>query len=108
MIESARDIAVRFHAELIAAYVNQPEISPADRAALDERLEMARAAGARIEILDGEDPVDAILDFARARGFTQLFIDHSQRPGIRTRLFGNPVDRLIRRSRGMDARVFPH
>ncbi len=90
MIESAHDIAVKFHGELIAAYVSQPEISPADRTALDEKLEMARAAGARIEILDGENPVDAILDFARARGTTQLFIGHSQRSGIRTRLLGNP------------------
>src|SRR5262249_29592538 len=108
MIETGRTIAGRFHGELIVVYVSQSEISPADRAALEEKLAMARAAGARIEILDGGDPVDALLDFARSRGITQIFIGHSQRSGIWSRLWGNPVDKLIRRSQGMDVRVFPH
>jgi len=107
MMESARIIADRFHADLMAAYVNQDRISPADRSALEDRLSVARSGGASIEILEGEDPVSAILDFARSRGITQLFIGHSQRSGIGPRLWGNPVERLIRRSRGMDVRVFP-
>jgi len=108
MIDTARIIADRFHGELIVAYVNQPEISPDDQATLQEKLAIARTAGARIEILDGEDPVDTLLEFARSRGITQLFIGHSQRAGIWPRIRGNPVDRLIRLSRGMDVRVFPH
>jgi len=107
MIETARIIAERFHGELITAYVNQPQISPADQTALDEKMAMARAAGARIEILDSENPVDALLDFARSRGITQIFIGHSQRSGLWSRMLGNPVDQLIRRSRGMDVRIFP-
>jgi two-component system sensor histidine kinase KdpD len=107
MIETARIIAERFHGELITAYVNQPQISPADLTALDEKMAIARAAGARIEILDSENPVDALLDFARSRGITQIFIGHSQRSGLWSRMLGNPVDQLIRRSRGMDVRVFP-
>jgi two-component system sensor histidine kinase KdpD len=107
MIETGRIIAERFHGELIVAYVSQPEISPADQAALDEKLAIARAAGASIEVLDGEDPVGTILDFARARGITQLFIGHSRRSGLWTRIWGNPVDNLIRKSEGMDVRVFP-
>lgn len=108
MIETARTIAEKFHCEVIGAYVNQPNISASDQAALDERLGIVRASGARLEILEGEDPVSAILDFAKSRGITQLFIGHSQRSGIGPRLRGNPVDRLIQRSRGMDVRVFPH
>ncbi len=107
MIDTAQNIAERFHGELIVAYVNQPETSPSDQEALDQRLNIARAAGARIEILEGDNPVDAILDFAKSRGITQLFIGHSQRSGFRTRLLGNPVDKLIQQSRGMDVRIFP-
>ncbi len=107
MLEAARVIADRFHADLIAAYVTQDQISRADQAALEEKLSVARAAGASIEILEGEDPVSAILDFARSHGITQLFIGHSQRSGIGPRLWGNPVEKLIRRSRGMDVRIFP-
>jgi two-component system sensor histidine kinase KdpD len=107
MLDSARMVADRFHGELIAAYVHQPSISASDQAALDEKLDMARTAGANIEILEGDDPVSAILEFANSKGITQLFIGHSQRSGLGARLLGNPVDRLIQRSRGMDVRVFP-
>jgi two-component system, OmpR family, sensor histidine kinase KdpD len=60
-----------------------------------------------VEMLEGEDPVDTILEFARARGVTQLFIGHSQRSGLRAKIWGNPVDKLIRESEGMDVRIFP-
>jgi two-component system sensor histidine kinase KdpD len=105
MIDTAKAIADRFHGELIVAYVRQPEISAADNAALEEKLDMARSAGALIEILEGEDPVDAIVDFARLRGITQLFIGHTQT--LRRWPWGDPVGKLIRRSRGMDVRIFP-
>lgn len=107
MIEAAQIIAERFHGELIVAYVNQPNISAPDKEALDEKLCLARAAKASIEILEGDDPVSAILDFARAKGITQLFIGHTQRSGIGARLLGNPVDKIIERSTGMDVRIFP-
>ncbi len=63
---------VRFYREAIAVNVDQPEISSVERAAVDEKLSLARAAGTRVEILHGRDPVDAILEFARARGITQV------------------------------------
>ena len=107
MLATARGIAEKFHAELFATYVRQAGISAADRAVLDEKLQAARSAGARVEILEGEDPAAAILDFARAKGITQLFLGHSQRSGIGARLWGNPVDQIIRRSTGMDVRIFP-
>ena len=107
MLETARTIAGRFHGELTVAYVNQADIAEQDRAAIEERLALAREAGAAIEILEGDDPVEAILEFAKARGITQLFIGHSQRGGVGARLWGTPVDKLIERSRGMDVRVFP-
>lgn len=108
MMETALIISERFHAELIVAYVNQPHLSPEDRAALEERLMIARASGAHVEILEGENPVSTLLDFARSRGITQLFVGHTQRSGLKTRLLGSPIDQLIRLSRGMDVRVFPN
>lgn len=107
MIETGRVIAERFHGELIVAYVSQPEISPADQAALDAKLAIARAAGATIEVLDGEDPVDTILDFARARGITQLFIAHSGRSGYWTRIWGNQVDKADSQVRKNGRAPFP-
>lgn len=108
MIQTGQIVARRFHGELLAAYVNEPNISRADRMALEQRLNVARAAAIHIEILDGDDPVNAILDFARSRGITQLFIGHSQRSKLWSSMRANNVDRLIQRSRGMDVRIFPN
>jgi two-component system, OmpR family, sensor histidine kinase KdpD len=107
MIETARLVSDRFHGDLLVAYVKQPQISAADKAALEEKLQLARAAGARIVILEGEDPVQAILDFAASGGVTQIFIGHSQRSGLGPNIWGNPVDKLLRGAHGMDVRVFP-
>jgi two-component system, OmpR family, sensor histidine kinase KdpD len=105
MIDTARMIAEKFHAEMTVAYVKQEELSAEDRSALEEKLELARAAKARIEILDGEDAVDAILDFIHSHGITQLFIGHTQ--SIRKWHWSDPVEKLIRRSHGLDLRIFP-
>ena len=106
MMEIAQIIAKRFHGELIVAYVKQANISPEDQSALDARLAIANAAGAHVEILEGDDPADTLLEFARSRGITQLFVGHSQRTGL-ARLKGSPLDKLIWEGRGMDVCVFP-
>jgi two-component system sensor histidine kinase KdpD len=105
MIETARMVAERFHGEMTVAYVKQSNLSEADRIALEEKLALARSAKAQIVILEGEDPTDAILDFANSHAITQLFIGHTKR--TRKWLWRDPVEKLIRRSRGMDLRIFP-
>ena len=82
MVETARSIAEKFHGELIGAYVHQPHISAADQASLwIEKLNMARSAGASIEILHGEDPVDAILQFRPRARHNAAF--HRSQPALR-------------------------
>src|SRR5579863_2605945 len=108
MIESGRRNAERFHGDLTVAYVSQPEISADDQSALERNLAMARDAQAHVELLDGEDPIDTILDFARERGITQIFVGHSAREKWWERLTGTPLDRLIRGANDIDVRVFPH
>jgi two-component system sensor histidine kinase KdpD len=105
MIETAQKIAERFHGEWIVAYVRQADLSAADNAELEERFAIARAAGADVIALDGDDLVDVLLNFAKARGITQLFVGHSQSHSKWP--WRDPLDRLIRRSQGMDLRIFP-
>jgi two-component system, OmpR family, sensor histidine kinase KdpD len=106
MMKTAQIVAKRFHGDLIVAYVKQANISPADQSALDARLAIANAAGAHIEVLEGHDAADTLLEFARSRGITQLYVGHSQRAGL-ARLKGSPLDKLIWEGRGMDVCVFP-
>jgi two-component system sensor histidine kinase KdpD len=107
ILESGRRNADRFHGELFVAYVKQIDISPQDQEALDRNLEIAKELGATIHVLDGRDPVRALIQFARSNGVTQIFIGHSQREGWWNRLRGNPVERLIELAEGIDVRVFP-
>src|SRR5262245_14319303 len=107
ILDSGRRNAERFHGELLVAYVRQTNLSPQDQASLDRNLGIARELGAKIHVLDGRDPVRALIEFSRKEGVTQIFIGHSQRHGVWHRLRGNPVDRLINLAEGIDVRVFP-
>jgi two-component system sensor histidine kinase KdpD len=108
MLASGRRNAGRFHGELFAVYVNQFNLTPEDRLALERNATLARAQHASVEVLDGRDPIATILAYARKRGITQIFVGHNLRRNWRTRLRGSPLDQLIRDAEGMDVRVFPH
>jgi two-component system sensor histidine kinase KdpD len=107
IIASGRRNADRFHGELLVAYVNRPEITPEERTVLERNLAQAQAAGARIEVLDGEDPADTIMQFARAHGITQIFLANRMSNSWWDRIFGRPVEHLIRAAENIDVRVFP-
>ncbi len=107
MIESGRRNAHRFHGQLLAVYVEQPELSQQDRQALDANLALARESGAEIHVLPPEGPADsAILRFAREHRVTQIFIGHG--PKSRWTPWARDLaGHLIDAAEGMDVRVFP-
>ncbi len=107
MIESGSRNAGRFHGELLVAYLDRPDLTPNERSILEANLERARQHGAQIEPLDGEDAVETVVQFARERGITQIFVEQSSKVGWLDRLWGNDVDALIRKAEGIDVRVFP-
>lgn len=98
----------RFHGELIVAYRSPRDFSSEDRAKLERGLAMAKQKGADTVELDGEDAVYAILELARQRGVTQIYVGHKGRENWWERAFGSELDRLIRAAEGIDVRVFPH
>ena len=108
MMATARRNAARFHCDVLAAYVKQTDLSAEDNALLEQGLTKAREAGAHVEILEGEDPVEPIVRYARSHGVTQIFVGHSAKQDLGTRIFGSTVSRLVRAAVGIDVRVFPH
>ena len=108
MIASARQSAARFHCDVLAIYVRPPNSSEEDHGAMEETLAQARAAGARVDVLEAADPIESIVQYARSHGVTQIFVGHSKKKDWRARLWGTGVNRLIRAAAGMDVRVFPH
>jgi two-component system sensor histidine kinase KdpD len=107
MLASGRRNADRFHGELFAIYVMQQNLTAEDHLALERNVTLALAQQAHVETLEGKDPVQTILDYARARGITQIFVGHNLRRSWRSRLGGTPLDQLIRDAEGIDVRVFP-
>ncbi len=108
MLDSGARNRDRFHGELIVAHMNRPEWSPEQRQLIEDAVQIAKEKNAEIAELDGEDAVAAILEFARQRGITQIFIGHKNQEKWWERVFGSDVDRLIRSAEGIDVRVFPY
>lgn len=108
MIASARASAARFHCEVLAICVTSHHSSEAEHGEMEKLLAQARAAGVRVDVVESEDPVDSIVQYARSHGVTQIFVGHSTKSDWSARIWGTPVSRLIRAAEGMDVRVFPH
>jgi two-component system sensor histidine kinase KdpD len=107
MIESGKRNKERFQGELHVVYVRHGGRSDDDTAAIETYLKAAREAGATVEVLEADDPIAAIAEFASEKRITQIFIGHSSQEHWRDRFFGDPVLRLVRAAEGIDVRVFP-
>lgn len=107
MLAAARRNVDRFHGELFAIYVVQPNLTEEDRMANERNAALALAQGARLDVLEGSDPVAIILDYARRHNITQMFVGHTLKRSWTARIWGTPLGRLVREAEGMDVRVFP-
>jgi len=108
MLASGRRNVDRFHGELFAIYVTQEHLTEEDRMANERNAALARAQQAHIDVLEGDDAVATIIEYARRHNITQIFVGHNLRRTWRARISGTPLERLIRAADGMDVRVFPH
>jgi two-component system sensor histidine kinase KdpD len=109
MIESGARAAQRFHGQLLAVYVKQPNLTRAAEETVRESLDFAGKLGAEVHVIEQDNdssPIAAIIRFAREQRITQLFIGHSRQSSWKF-WTQNPVDKLIREAEGMDVRIFP-
>lgn len=107
MIASGKRNQERFHGELHVVHVRQPRLSSAERSRISRFLDAAKQAGAEIQVLEGDDPVQAILKYAREKKITQIFVGHTRRKDWLHRFWASPLDRLLRGAGHMDLRIFP-
>ncbi len=102
VIENGERNKERFQGELYAVYVCEPGRSKRERITIRKYFDAAKKAGASSEVLESDDPVSAIVDFAHQKRITQIFTGHSARNSWRDRIFSDPVLRLIRAAEGID------
>jgi two-component system sensor histidine kinase KdpD len=67
-------------------------------------IELARELGATVVRVKGTDPVDTILDFARAHGIGLIIMGRSHQPWYK-RLFGSVPARLVRKGSEFDVQI---
>ena len=103
-------LAGRLNTDWFVVYVETPREAPnlidaeAQRHLL-ANAESARELGAEVVHLKAQDPVPALLDFARSHGVGQIIIGRSQAPWWR-QIFGRSlVMRLIREAAGFDVLI---
>jgi two-component system, OmpR family, sensor histidine kinase KdpD len=108
MFESGKRNRDRFHGELFVVYIRDDRLTDKEEATYKGLLAEAREMGAQTEALEGYDPVETLMDYARTHRITQIFVGHPSRVHWWDRFLGGPLDRLIRDAEGIDVRVFPH
>jgi two-component system sensor histidine kinase KdpD len=100
-------MAGRLNTDWYVVYVETPNEAPtridseAQRHLL-QNLEMARELGAQIVRLKADDPVNALLDFARSHNVGSLVVGRSTQPRWRRLLGRTPVQRLVEQAEGLD------
>lgn len=111
LLRRASRMAGRLNVHWYALYVETPHESPKRIDATTQRhlfdaQQMARDLGAEVHHIKAEDPVDGILEFARAYGVTDIVIGVTERPWYKQIVGMTVPQRLIRRAHGFDVHLF--
>jgi two-component system, OmpR family, sensor histidine kinase KdpD len=105
-------IAGRLATDWFAVYVETPReepgrIKPEDHVALADNIRFAGQLGATVVKLKGSRVADALVDFARREGITQVIFGQSARSRWDLLLHGSIVDRFLRDVRNANVQIVP-
>jgi two-component system sensor histidine kinase KdpD len=81
LLRRARRVADYIHAECLAVYVKRGSSRSArgtEQEAVDRHLNFARSLHIETRVVEGADPAEALVSFARANGVTQIFMARSR------------------------------
>lgn len=105
LVRAAHRMAKSLKAGWIALYVETPDQArlPAEaRSRAVQHLRLAEQLGAETATLSGRDFAEEVMDYARERNVTKIFMGKPPRYSWRTLLRPSPVDRLLRVSGDID------
>ncbi len=108
LVRSARRLASGLRAPWVALFIDTPrttQLGKAARERIEAHLHLAEQLGAETVTLSGEDFAATVIDYARDRNVTKLVIGKPDTPRWRDRLFGSPVEEVIRQSGDIDVYV---
>lgn len=107
VIRTAKRMAAALDAPWLAVSVEQDSGSgrPAVKDQVAQHFRLAERLGAETVTLAGQDVASTILDYARSRNVTKLFLGKTNRPRWRRWLFGTVVDEVLDNSGDIDVYV---
>lgn len=110
-VRRASRMAGRLNVRWYALYVESPREHPTLMSATTQRhlfdaQQMARDLGGEVHHIKAADPVEGILEFARANGVTDIVIGVTERSWLRQFLGMTIPQRLVRRAHGFDLHLF--
>ena len=108
VIRTARRLAAALDAPWMAVSVDLTgETSDSSAAAqqIAQHFRLAERLGAETVTLAGQNITQTILDFARSRNVTKIFIGKTNQPRWRRLILGTAVDELLEQSRDIDVYV---
>lgn len=110
LMRRAARIATRSSgAEWMAVYITQQDgLSGVSADQLERMRTMAQDLGGTFHVLAGDDPADALLDFARGVNASQVLIGASRRGRLLTALRPGVGEQVIARSGDIDVHVVTH
>ncbi len=105
-------VAGRFATDWYAVYVETPKeepgrINPQDHIALADNIRFAKQLGAQVVKLKGSRVADALVEFAKREGITQVIFGQSARSRWELLLHGSIVDRFLRDVRNANVQIVP-
>ncbi len=102
LIRRGKRVADYLQAECLAVHV---ATDPAGRDAVERHLSFARNLRIETHVLEGHDAPQAITEFARARGVTQIFMGRSVPPVWWNPFSETVVQRVVRHARDMQITI---
>lgn len=105
-------VAGRLASDWYAVYVETPgeepgRIEPADHAMLQENIRFAEELGAKVVKLKARRVADALIDFAKREGITQVVFGQTSRSRWQILLHGSILNRFLREVRDATVQVVP-
>ena len=109
LIRRGRRVADYLRADCLAVYVSKSgdfsTLAPAERQNLERHLNFARGLRIETRVLAGADVAEAIVNFARLHGVTQIFVTREHTSGLRAWFASAFVQRIVNLARDMQVTV---
>jgi two-component system sensor histidine kinase KdpD len=108
LVRSAKRLSTALKAPWVAVYVENARhyrLNDQGRMAVSSVMRMVERNGGKSIILQGNDAVEEIINYANANRITKIIIGKPNKGAFKEFLYGSLVDRVVRRSGNIDVYV---